>query len=469
MAPLNSHIGTTRTAEASHATRHPIAAASRSRFNSAIVVLTTWAVMVFLARIPVTYFNLQYFSYVVYVCILAALAGFVVSGHFVIRITVLRQVSTIALLVLPAAIGALRGLAHVHEIPGHMLTAWVEVALDERAYVRTFFVEPMMMPVVSVVLAGAIARGLDPVRVFKPALAMVWFFGAFVLISALSAGQSLTQLAEFAELSRSEFLYDGGLHANVYGMYCATVYAFILGAYGTLRGRFSLWLARATLAVATIVIFLTFSRSAVVAFVIVNTLHFWQTRLPQKVVLVGVALLGIGVVPTGLLDRFQISSPTQDADRFSSGRLEHIWRPLLPDVIDNKVFGQGHYSIYWTEAQQSGEIYPVVHSHNAFLDLLLDYGVFGAAAILSFYFIVWRKFIFLSRAEPVPLLRGFFGGASLAMVVVLLSSLNGRLTPEFPHFPIWLALGIAAGRSTNITRPLTISKSKSPAAMPRNA
>lgn len=411
------------------------------------VVITTWVLILFLSRIPVTFFGFGYFSYVAYFCVFATSCAFLARMISLQRRQfVSREIWMVGLFALPITIGAVQGLQHLHEIPWHMLAAWMDVSLDARAYLRTFYFAPMFMPLLAVLIAGAVTRGLDPERLFRPVLALAWLFAIFVPAYIAVTGLSLSELVEFSESSRAEYLAEeGGLHPNVYGLYCAMVYAFLLGSYHTLaqgHRRFAL----ATMVASTLVILLTFSRSALVAFALVNALHFWRIELPKKMAVVALVFVALALLPEALFERFQLGADTGDLDRFSSGRVENIWLPLLPDVADNWLLGQGHHSIYWTNAQKMSEIYPVTHSHNAFIDLLLDYGIWGMAIIVSFYAYVWRKFLVHAITDPSARLRGFFSGGHLAMVVLLSTTLNGRLTPELSHFPLWVAIGILLGR-----------------------
>jgi O-antigen ligase len=285
-------------------------------------------------------------------------------------------------------------------------------------------------------------------RLLKPIVAAVWFFIVFIIFNLISAGMSLSQIAEYAEWSRSQFLYDGGLHANAYALFSAIVFALLLGYVGALQRRTERTIAIATMAAALLITLLTFSRSAMLAVLVVVLLQFRNASVAKRLLLAIVLLGAVAFLPSELFDRFRIVSAAADLDRFSSGRLEGIWQPLLSDVGEHLWFGQGHYSIYWTQSQQDEMIYPVTHAHNGLLDLLLDYGIVGTAVGVAFYTYVWRQFKRLSERDPSAEYRSIFRGAQLAMVVFIFASFNGRLTPEAIHFPLWIVIGLMFGRIT---------------------
>lgn len=412
----------------------------------AMVVATTWALLIFESRLPVALFGFTYFSYVVYFVLGSTLIAFLAWVASPGKQILAREIWIVALFVIPVTIGALRGVGHVNDIPAHMLDAWYDVALDSRAYLRTFFLMPMFQPLLAVLVAGAIARGLNPMRLLKPGLVLVWLL--FMILGAnMVAGEvSLSELAYVAEAARDEFLSsDVAWHANHVGLYGAFIYALLLGMMASVTRRLRRFFV-ATMAIAVVLVFLSFSRSAVIALVAVNILYFWKAGHWTKWLLVMSIAIAWAILPDEIFSRFRLGMDTGDVNVFTSGRIENIWIPLVQDVLNSFVLGQGHYSVYWTHAQQAGLIYPVVHSHNALIDLLLDYGVLGAAPILIFYAYVWRKFFNLSKIESIPVFQGIFYGGHLAMVVLLATIFNGRLTPQPTHLPLWITIGIMFGR-----------------------
>ena len=95
--------------------------------------------------------------------------------------------------------------------------------------------------------------------------------------------------------------------------------------------------------------------------------------------------------------------------------------PLLPDIAGHLWFGQGMQSIMWTDAQRFQEIFPVSLAHNAFLDLILDFGLIGALPIVAWYAYLWRGFRHGSRNDPDPEFRALFSGGNLALLAFFLS------------------------------------------------
>src|SRR5256885_7884153 len=177
--------------------------------------------------------------------------------------------------------------------------------------------------------------------------------------------------------------------------------------------RLALLVAAAMTAAALI---LTFSRGAFVALVVVGALYVLR-RFSAKTLLVA----GLAVVAALLFARAAISerlSSGQGAglDAISSGRLNGLWLPLLPEVLRHPVLGNGIGSILWSEAMRKGAgqvLLPVTHPHNAYLQAALDMGITGLVLLCAYFAHVWKGLRALADDPAVaPVLRGFYQGAA---------------------------------------------------------
>ena len=120
--------------------------------------------------------------------------------------------------------------------------------------------------------------------------------------------------------------------------------------------------------------------------------------------------------------------------------------PLLPDIGDHLWFGQGLQSIMWTDAQLFQQIFPVNHAHNAFLDLLLDFGVIGAIPVWSGMPTCGLDCA-RARTDPDPQFRAFFFGGHLALLSFFLYAVtNSRLTPTAQPVFCGCVVGVLLGR-----------------------
>jgi O-antigen ligase len=131
----------------------------------------------------------------------------------------------------------------------------------------------------------------------------------------------------------------------------------------------------------------------------------------------------------------------------SADRIDGIWKPLLPEIWNSPIWGNGLASTMWSAPMRAGAMVPAGHPHNAYLEAVLDMGFLGLALLLYFYWLVWRGFRSLgSNAFLSPEMRGLFQGASAALVCFLVTGGTGsslRPEPEFGF--LWLAIGMMYG------------------------
>jgi hypothetical protein len=156
------------------------------------------------------------------------------------------------------------------------------------------------------------------------------------------------------------------------------------------------------------------------------------------------------------------SGTTSSRGDVSAGRVEYIWKPLLPTILDSPVFGHGLNSVYWSEPARSGAMLPVGHPHSAYLQVLLDFGLGGAVIIAIFYMKLWRLFKVLQEKHPEPLWRGFFeGGAACILVLLVQGVTDDKFIPTFPQTNLWLAAGAAIGWASRLNIPIGRKSKKS--------
>ncbi|MGH8738590.1 MAG: O-antigen ligase family protein, partial [Burkholderiales bacterium] len=135
----------------------------------------------------------------------------------------------------------------------------------------------------------------------------------------------------------------------------------------------------------------------------------------------------------------------------SSGRIDGLWLPLLPELWRHPVFGNGLESILWSEPMRQGAgvtIIATTHPHNAYLEAMLDMGIVGLTLLGAYFAHVWRGFRALAKDISLsPTLRGFFLGAAAAMLALLTSYLtDSSLRPrEADQAYLWFAIGMMYG------------------------
>jgi O-antigen ligase len=243
-----------------------------------------------------------------------------------------------------------------------------------------------------------------------------------------------------------------GLHANEFGLLLALACGPLLFvAAGTARPRWRLGAAVA-LAVVFCGVLLTFSRGALLACAVTLGGFLWHQRRIKTLVGVVVAVLLFALAaPQALQDRLgtgvragAIGDATDvQRDELTAGRV-HGWVLLAPEVLESPWIGRGLGSSQWSAAVAAGR-YRADHPHNIYLELLMDLGLLGFAAVAACYAFFLRRLRALAD-EPAlgPELRSFFLGARWALWGALAMAVTtAYYMPNPAQTYLWFALGMA--------------------------
>jgi O-antigen ligase len=264
------------------------------------------------------------------------------------------------------------------------------------------------------------------------------------LIYIVRSGMPLSKLA--ANNSRG-FLNVLGMHANELGLMFNMAFALALFCFFSISGMLKKWALGIVVAILLVAIIFTFSRGAYLGLLTASA-YFLYTRKKFRTILIGllILLLAILLIPDAVLERATTGAENGDVETMSAGRVDNIWIPLLPEVMSSPIFGRGLSSILWSEAAREGTILKVGHPHSAYLGILLDTGLLGAAVIFAFFRHMWRFFTKLAKESCEPVWQGFFMGAAACVLVLMAQGLtDDRFTPTFPQTYLWLAYGMAIG------------------------
>lgn len=349
------------------------------------------------------------------------------------------------LFIAPIVAAGLLGIRHVDDIhPGFYdllvinFTAWP-------GYLRDTMVKPLFTVLAAVLVGAAVAKARKP-EPYVTALVVGSVLLALVMFSFVVA--SGVRIGWLASPRARAFFDQIGTHANELGRVFVTMYALVLFAWWETKSEKAKVALFVALGIFTVGIVLTFSRNAFLGFFLVNGLFLlWRFQAKK----LGLAMLGFAaaaaLAPNAVYRRLTYGFDTGSADAVSAGRIEGIWGPLMPDVWESPLFGQGLDSIMWSNAITSGHALFVGHPHNAYLQTLLDMGLVGLALMVAYYFTVWRGFRALgSNAYLSPLMRGFFQGACAALIAFAVAGITGgSLRPQPENVPLWMAIGIMYG------------------------
>ena len=344
-------------------------------------------------------------------------------------------------------LAALNGARSAGAIPEYFRVLDVVGETTPLGYLRVILFAPAL------VIAGCAFMGLlaanvrDPRWLLLPVLSSALLLAALVCLFALFGADAGADLAQQESRRALSVL---GLHANELGLLLNMALALALGALATARRA----VARSALALACLVlmggVLLTFSRGAFLGLAVVILYALASTRARNWPVWALVALvLVVAVSSDSLAQRAMHGIGGGDLGLLSSGRIDAIWLPLLPEVLDHPILGAGHASILWSHAAQARTILPVGHPHSAYLAALLDVGIAGSVLTALFFAHAWRLVRRAARRaaqDSRGALAGFFGGGAACILLLMVQGLtDDSFMPAFTHVYFWLCYGAAVG------------------------
>ena len=351
------------------------------------------------------------------------------------------------LFIAPICIAGLIGMRHV----GDILPTFYEEELihytDALGYLSEALLKPLLKVFVAVMIGAAVARAKKTESFLVPIIAAVWVMSVMAIGYVVAEGVSLGALA----LSSSRTFFSGlGMHANDLGRLYAVAYALLLFTWGETKDLRLKTVLLFTMGVLTVALVLTFSRGAMVGWVMVNVLFvLWKFNART----IGLALLAGGIgfmfMPGALIGRMSMGLVGGgDVNEFSAGRMQEIWIPLFPELFKSPIWGNGLDSIMWSQAVWTDQMLAVTHPHNAYMQAILDMGLVGMALLLAYYWHVYRCARDLgSNAHLSPTMRGFYQGVVASLLCFIVTGFVGsslRPTPEFAF--LWIAIGMMYGQ-----------------------
>lgn len=340
-------------------------------------------------------------------------------------------------------LAALHGAFYVSSVPKYFVDLNVIPSNTWSFYLQTSLIKPLIMLLSVFIVSIALNNSARPTIYLIPLFISATIFPFAIFYYAINSGMTLTELG--SQGSR-HYLSGIGLHANELGLLLNM--AFALSYFSFLQvTRVTLKIALGAIILLLIAgILLTFSRGAYLGLLAVVGYSLFVHR--KLIILFLTLLLPISVyfAPSSVVDRVSHGFESNDADSVSSGRIDEIWKPLLPELIVSPLIGNGLGSILWSDAAKKQDILPVGHPHSAYLGALLDFGIIGTLIVLFFYWHMWRLFTWLGKNTLNPLWRGFFTGGAACVLLLLVQGLtDDSFMPTRTQPFLWLAYGIAIG------------------------
>jgi hypothetical protein len=359
----------------------------------------------------------------------------------------------LVLMVLPMVLAAAHGSFSVDLIPATFQRIGDIAFSDAGGYLRDVLVLPLLSMFAGLLL-GLVLRADGPVSesrayLYAPLVGVCVLAGLF-LVNAFASLGSLHAMAD--QDARDALAAAAGMHPNEISLMfnCGLAWALFTARGAPLTSRVALLAVAALMSVASL---LTFSRGGFIGMwmvLIAYTLEMGRFKwIAAASVLLAVGALSL---PEAMIERLSTGLAQTDVNAVSAGRMTMIWPLLLPVIGDHWLLGSGMESILWSPPARSGALL-VSQPHNAYLGLLLDYGVVGAVMILSFHVWCWFALHRLARRIEGGALGGVdrawaqFVRATSVMLLVLMTQAvtDNRLTPTPSQTLMWLAIGLAFG------------------------
>lgn len=336
------------------------------------------------------------------------------------------------------------GALHVSSIPAFYKALEI-INFDTAAgYVRDIFLKPLLILVTAFMLSIAVRNAR------RPSIYLIPLFCSVMVLPLAAIGYVLMSGAPLSVLASSESrgtLSVLGMHANELGLMFNMGFVLALFCFFSMRAGLAKWLMGIAAISLMAAVILTFSRGAYLGF-LAAIAYFLFVQKKFSVMLLGLLLIpaAILVMPEAVMERAVTGTRSGNLETISAGRVDNIWRPLLPEVFSSPVLGHGLSSILWSEPARFGTILKVGHPHSAYLGMLLDLGLLGAIVVFLFFWHMRRLFLTLAERATEPIWRGFFRGATACILLLLVQGVtDDRFTPTFPQTFLWLAYGMALG------------------------
>ena len=313
-------------------------------------------------------------------------------------------------------------------------------------YLLDNFAKPMIILIVALLAATVARNGNGRSLIWALAAAYVVLFlviVAYVVINGIS-------LQDLASSDARGFLSWTGMHANEIGLQANLGLAILLFTARATRGVLPRLILFASAVAAGMLAALTFSRGAFIGLSLILGYYLLSRLRIGPLLLAFSIILGAGLLlpDNPLFQRATTGFEARDTDAITAGRVQTIWRPLLPTFWEAPIIGHGLGSTAWATPNLRGEMFQTGHPHNAYLGVLLDLGLVGVAVVGAFFWSVWKTFRRLSQHHVDSQWRGVFEGSIVALLCLAIQGVTGdSFTPTYAQAALWVCYGLALGHT----------------------
>lgn len=239
------------------------------------------------------------------------------------------------------------------------------------------------------------------------------------------------------EVVRSSFASFFNMHTNGLSDFYIIGYPLVLAWFlykKTIVNAVNLVLALSCIAI-------LYSRTAYVL-VIFSTLLFLVLNHKKKVlpVVLVLGLLATYISPETIVQRSMKGIEERDLQKFSAGRIENIWIPLLKESkedVARLLIGSGRYAIIHSSSVWKG------HAHNMYLNTFLDTGVLGLTFFVTFFLYFARTIKSGIEKMTEGKYRTMLIGVLVSVIAFLFSGMTGRnFFPDITNSYLWILLAL---------------------------
>jgi O-antigen ligase len=224
-----------------------------------------------------------------------------------------------------------------------------------------------------------------------------------------------------------------GYHANQIG----AVGTYILAILLTSRDKEWAKLRYLAIGAALLIVVISFSRAAYITTLVLAMFVFFTLKSKEKIVMVGMGTLVIALFSAQVLNRINYGVDDDGAgpvnlDAISAGRIDGLWGPLVPHMLDNIVLGSGVHGLLKAGSISMGM---PGHPHNAYLEVILDSGLVGFVALIFMLVSMWRAGAKSDRTMRLVLLCWLIMGLT-----------GGSFYPKIFNLFVWISYGLCLAR-----------------------
>lgn len=364
-----------------------------------------------------------------------------------------------ALFLIPFTFALLNGILNLKGLPSSASLIEGSAGITAMDYAKLHYVRPMLYVLLSLLIANAInqSKNQDGWAIPYVISCLVPCIAVFGIIAAFGFDLSV--------LSKNWALLGSiGLHKNTLGATLAFSLAPMLFLLAAVKSHVVKAILVACIAVTGAALLLTFSRGGVTAAIAIWIVFCFYRKswlaLTASIVLVPVIALAL---PTEILDRLilglsdESNNGIREDDQLTAGRL-WVWQQLLPEIAKRPLFGAGLYGHMWSDL---AFVNSVTYPHNFLLQTLIDLGIPGAICMISFYILVMRGFLNLSRVQSLsPIIRALAASGWAMMIGWTVFGLtNSDYIPNKEAIPIWLLMGLLFAHWNKAFKPKTAKQS----------